>query len=132
MSESAVVLILESNLMFWPKLESMVRLDGHVAKRFTHSQTVPEQGGYDGCRLQPVIGLVNLEDNNDPMKAIAALRREDICIIAFCGHTNMALMEQAAAAGAQIVVPRSTVDQRLPFILKDALKWKPDPDCDFC
>ncbi len=134
MSEAtpAVVLIVESNLMFWPKLDSMVRLAGHVPKRYNPGQSLPEQAGYDGARVQPIIGLVNLEDKADPMKAIAAMRREDICIIAFCGHANAALMDEAAAAGAQIVVPRSTVDQRLPFILADAIKWQPDADCDHC
>jgi AmiR/NasT family two-component response regulator len=125
-------LILESNLMFWPKLDSMVRIAGHVPVRYTANKSIPEQAGYEGARIQPVVAVVNLEDPADPMKAIAAMRREDICIIAFCGHANADMMEQAAAAGAQIVLPRSAVDTRLPHILADAVKWQPDPDCDHC
>ncbi|MBI5138080.1 MAG: hypothetical protein HZA24_12195 [Nitrospirae bacterium] len=134
MSENpAVVLVLDSNLMFRPKLDSMIRNAGHVPVPYRPDVPIPTQAGFEGARVQPVVGLVNLEDRAvDPMKAIAAMRREDVCIIAFCGHANTAAMEQAAAAGAQIVVPRSSVDQRLPVILKEAIKWKPDPHCDFC
>ncbi len=128
----ATVLILESNLMFWPKLDSMVRLAGHLPVRYQSAVPIPQQAGYEGTRVQPVIGLINLEDKADPLAAIAAMRQEDVCIIAFCGHANTGLMQEASAAGAQMVVPRSSVDQRLPFILKEAVKWQPDADCDHC
>ncbi len=63
--------------------------------------------------------VINLEAP-EGIKVLENLKREfpEIKVVAFCGHKNIKLQEEAKKHGADIIVPNSVIVSQLPEIIK--------------
>lgn len=103
----APVLVLVSDLMLRSRLEEGLRLGGYAMRAAAGPVRLREAL----AAARPPCVLVDLEAGGvDTVAVIAGLRDDpataDLPVLAFCGHTEEALMDRARAAGATRVVAR--------------------------
>jgi DNA-binding NarL/FixJ family response regulator len=107
-----------SDLIVRSKIDEVARRTG-LELRAAKS---PEQLERHLAAGTPAIAFVDLEaDTFDPAAAIRRLRElgggEEMRIIGYSGHTNVAAIQGGRAAGAGVVLARSALTVQLPALL---------------
>ncbi|MGB7494444.1 MAG: hypothetical protein WBR26_19650 [Candidatus Acidiferrum sp.] len=111
------VVALMDDLFFQMKVAETAK---HLGVEFK----VAADGSVLATMLDPPTKLViiDLNSKNGPLATIVRLRatQKELPIISFLSHVQRDLAEQAKAAGATEVLPRSLFTQNLPSILSAA------------
>jgi hypothetical protein len=120
------VLIGVSDLLFQTRIEGAVGASGLEPVIADTSRRLD-----DAIERGPIIAVVDVHETAFPADAaIARARAAGIRVLAFGRHTSPAELRRARQAGADIVVPRSELVERLPGLLTSLLPAKQEPEHD--
>ena len=117
MLKNKTIVLVETNLFFAAKISAILRkleAEVKIAKNFDAIQKNAE--------THPEIMILNLANpETDPLGIIRKLKgcaqTAAIPILGFCGHKDAALMQAAADAGCDRIIPNSTLALNLTEVL---------------
>jgi CheY-like chemotaxis protein len=119
---SPVVVVLDDNLLFSSGLVAVLKRLGYTAR------VIDREGGAVSrvAAARPVIILVNLASRGwDGVALVRQLRATSdlagVPIVGFTGHTEVAQIEAARAAGCNRVVANSAISSDLGSVLRSVL-----------
>jgi hypothetical protein len=124
---AAHVLTVVEDLLFRPRVTSMLKIAGYTESRFDPARPPGEQSP-DGA---PAVGLVDL-GGKDALASAQAMLGAGIPVVAYCGHADTEKRAAAQAAGVTLLASKGEVHGGLPVLIERALAHVPDPDCDHC
>ena len=108
------VLIVVSDLMFYARIESVVRALGMTSANTDAPRAL--------SAMSPVPALVVIdlhESSGDPIPVISAAKAAGSRVLAFGRHTDARALRAARDAGADRVVPRSQLVEELPALVAE-------------
>jgi FixJ family two-component response regulator len=124
---AAHVLTVVEDLLFRPRVTSMLKIAGYTEARFDAARPPADQLP-EGA---PAVGLVDL-GSRTALPAAQALLAAGIPVVAYCGHADTEKRAAAQAAGVTVLASKGEVHGGLPVLIERALAHTPDPDCDHC
>lgn len=113
----ARILLVVTDLIFESRLTAVLKALGHQVS------VVNQMGEVQGA-LTKGADLVVLDlhtQGPSPEAAITAAREASVPVLAFGRHTAPALLRAARQAGADVVVPRSSLFEGLPALVAEIL-----------
>ena len=121
-SETQHILVVVDDLFFTAKITETVRQLGAVPVVAGDIEEVRDRLSQN----LPVAIIVDLGlMRSDPVALIDHFRHTpetvDIPMMAYCAHTNQALMDRAVNAGCEYVLPRSSFVHRLPDFIQTSM-----------
>lgn len=127
---AAHVLTVVEDLLFRPRVTSMLKIAGYTEARYDPNRPPAEQlpEGAPGAGL---VGLIDL-GGKTALPAAQALLAAGVPVVAYCGHADTEKRAAAQAAGVTVLASKGEVHGGLPLLIERALAHTPDPDCDHC
>jgi CheY-like chemotaxis protein len=126
-----LVLIVEDNLLFAPRVELVAQASGYPTRLVTQISHLQE-----ALKASPVLILVNIGSESTPwpkMVELAKARRlpPQTPVVGYGPHADLPLRQRALDAGCDAVVGRSAVANNLAALV-ERHAWRPDRSvCDF-
>ncbi len=111
---SKKVALVENNLILSSRIVASLKALGYEVKTVQRWKSLSELLG----EFSPDIVMINLE-GIEGVEVLKKLREMDsqIPVVAYCGHKNIQLQEEARNLGANLVVPNSAVATQLSEVL---------------